>query len=427
MIKSCKSYVVHSKHMDYHDNYMLLDISLDNYRFVIGSIYGPNRDELEFFDNLKLDLRNLNPNSNPVVLGGDWNATWDSNPVPTNIDVVNMAGIPSKRRSLQITALARGLSLTDPYRFFNPEKREFTFIPNILNNLNCSRLDFFLISEDIISDCKSSNIPHSLSSKLLDHKQISLSFKTERKSNIQKIKDTILKDKTLDFILRIHAYDAYINHSVTEGAFTIEEKTRLSLEIGSLMGKLEEIRIVKLDGAKTGNFIQTNLILERLTEEITTGLQALPGLDFFKELPLECSDVVFFETLAMILKNATLSFQSSFYKTKNCQKNRIRNELKNLKEEYVVNSNSIFEKEMLLSDINELELKEELSLIKNFERLNDEKITPYFLRLAKTSSETETLEVICKDDGDVFDTAQDRHSYIHKYYRDLYNTPPQPV
>jgi exonuclease III len=120
--------------MDYHDNYMLLDISLDNYRFVIGSIYGPNRDELEFFDNLKLDLRNLNPNSNPVVLGGDWNATWDSNPVQTNIDVINMAAIPSKRRSLQITALARGLSLTDPYRFFNPEKREFTFIPNILNN-----------------------------------------------------------------------------------------------------------------------------------------------------------------------------------------------------------------------------------------------------------------------------------------------------
>jgi len=413
--------------MDYHDNYMLLDISLDNYRFVIGSIYGPNRDELEFFDNLKLDLRNLNPNPNPVVLGGDWNATWDSNPVQTNIDVINMAAIPSKRRSLQITALARGLSLTDPYRFFNPEKREFTFIPNILNNLNRSRLDFFLISEGIVSDCKSSNIPHSLSSKLLDHKQISLCFKTERKGNIQKIKDTILKDKTLDLILRIHAYDAYINHSVIEGAFTIEEKTRLSLEIGSLMGKLDEIKNVKLDGAMTGNFIQTNLILERLTEEITTGLQALPGLDFFEELPLECSDVVFFETLAMILKNATLSFQSSFYKTKNCQKNRIRNELKNLKEEYVVNSNSIFEKERLLSDINELELKEELSLIKNFERLNDEKITPYFLRLAKSSSQTESLEVVCKDDGDIFDTAQDRHSYIHKYYRDLYDAPPQPV
>jgi exonuclease III len=95
LIKSCKSYVVHNKIVDFHDNYMLLDISMDNYHFVIGSIYGPNRDELEFFDNLKLDLRNLNTNSNPVVLGGDWNATWDSNPAPINIDVINLVGIPS--------------------------------------------------------------------------------------------------------------------------------------------------------------------------------------------------------------------------------------------------------------------------------------------------------------------------------------------
>jgi exonuclease III len=144
-------------------------MSIDGFRFTIGSAYGPNRDEVEFFDNLKLDILNLRMNSNPIVLGGDWNATWDSNPTPVNIDVINMANIPSRRR------------------FFNPEKREFTFIPNILNNLNRSRLDFFLISENIVNDCKSSTIPHSLSSKLLDHKPITLSFKSELKGNLQKI------------------------------------------------------------------------------------------------------------------------------------------------------------------------------------------------------------------------------------------------
>jgi hypothetical protein len=66
---------------------LLLDISIDNYRFVLGSVYGPNRDELEFFDNLKLDIRNLNKKS--IILGGDWNATMDSNPAPVNIDVIN--------------------------------------------------------------------------------------------------------------------------------------------------------------------------------------------------------------------------------------------------------------------------------------------------------------------------------------------------
>jgi hypothetical protein len=64
-----------------------------------------------------------------------------------------------------------------------------------LNSLKQSAAIHDLEKKEIIPDCKSSTIPHSLSSKLLDHKQISLNFKTERKSNIQKIKDTILKDK----------------------------------------------------------------------------------------------------------------------------------------------------------------------------------------------------------------------------------------
>ncbi len=325
LIQSCKSYTIHNRSLDFNDNYILLDMSMDGFRFTIGSVYGPNRDEVEFFDNLKLDILNLRMNSNLIVLGGDWNATWDSNPTPVNIDVINMANIPSRRRSLQISALARSLSLTDAYRFLNPEKREFTFIPNILNNLNRSRLDFFLISENIVNDCKSSTIPHSLSSKLLDHKQITLSFKSERKGNLQKIKDTILKDKTLDSILLVYTYDTYINHSVICKAFPLEEKNRLTVQIGLLLEKLEEIKAVKIDGARTGNFIQANLILDQLALELNDGILALPGLDFFEGLALECSDVVFFETLAIILKTRHCPFNLPFIKQKIYRK--IRSEL----------------------------------------------------------------------------------------------------
>ena len=157
LINNNTSYTILNKTVDFYDNYILLHVCVNDYQFIIGAVYGPNRDENEFFDNLKLDIRNLNHTNCPIILGGDWNATWDSNPVQSNIDVINMVNIPSKRRTQKINALARGLSLTDPYRFFNPEKREFTFIPNILNNLNRSRLDFFLISETLIPDCKGHN------------------------------------------------------------------------------------------------------------------------------------------------------------------------------------------------------------------------------------------------------------------------------
>ena len=61
------------------------------------------------------------------------------------------------------------------------------------------------------------------------------------------------------------------------------------------------------------------------------------------------------------------------------KKNTLITELKNLKLEYSRN----LEKQRVLSDLLELELKEELSHIKAFERLNDEKITPHFLNMAK--------------------------------------------
>jgi hypothetical protein len=233
---------------------LLLDITVDSFRFVLGSIYGPNRDELEFFDNLKLNVRNIGQKY--VIVGGNWNATYDSNPVPLNIDVINMASIPSKKRSLKIIALARSLNLIDPYRFFNPEKREFTFIPNILNNRNRSRLDFFLISEDLIPDCKNATIPHALSSKLLDHKQIGLCFKSNRPCNTQKVNDRILNDDYLEKILLIHTYDTYVNHAKITGNFTINDKATLSEQIGTSLGIIERIQTLKLEGERDGNIAE---------------------------------------------------------------------------------------------------------------------------------------------------------------------------
>jgi hypothetical protein len=82
-----------------------------------------------------------------------------------------------------------------------------------------------------------------------------------------------------------------------------------------------------------------------------------------------------------------------------------------LKENYNGNCNLIFEKEQQLSNIVEIELKEELSLVKKFERLNDEKITPYFLQLAKTPVKSDSLDALCKENGSPFDDISDRNSH----------------
>ena len=97
--------------------------------------------------------------------------------------------------------------------------------------------------------------------------------------------------------------------------------------------------------------------------------------------------------------------------------------MKNLKLEYSRNNLIILEKERGLSDLLELELKEELSHIKAFERLNDEKITPHFLNMAKKSTESADLSCICDNNGTDFKTVEDRQDFISGFFKNLYRKP----
>ena len=133
---------------------------------------------MAFFDTLKQSIKDIR-NDN-VIIGGDWNATWDNAGVKLNIDIVNMANIPSKRRTDKLRQLCTELKLLDLYRIFFPTQKEYTFIPSAVGLLNRSRLDFFIISENVLLRTSSCNIPHSLTSTVFDHKPVSLSTKRKK-------------------------------------------------------------------------------------------------------------------------------------------------------------------------------------------------------------------------------------------------------
>ncbi len=65
--------------------------------------------------------------------------------------------------------------------------------------------------------------------------------------------------------------------------------------------------------------------------------------------------------------------------------------------------------------------------MRKFEHLNNEKITPYFLLLAKKPSNTEDLSDICNDDGTPFDNAAVKDQYIKNYYAATYKKLPDTV
>jgi exonuclease III len=171
-----------NKIVDNKCNLLLLKVKLSHGTCVLGSMYGPNENDLAFFEDLEIGIQNLNCNS--IILGGDWNCTWDPRPVEQNFDVINMVNIPSRQRSERLIRMANILNLTDPYRILHPIKREFTYVPNARVNLNRSRIDFFLISTNIASRLIDCGIEQSLSSTSFDHKKFSFRWGSKAKKSI---------------------------------------------------------------------------------------------------------------------------------------------------------------------------------------------------------------------------------------------------
>ena len=413
-------YTINIARYDPSDNYLLLHVTISNYKMILGAVYGPNGNEDNFYEMLDGELEILE--RAPTILGGDWNATWDNSDVNLNMDVLNMVNIPSRVRSNRIGALSSKFKLTEPFRILNPNKVEFTYVPNAAANTNRSRIDYFLISENILASCKNSSISNSLTSTLFDHKQIYLDFKKRVKKNREKIKDTILKDPMLEYYIKSHIIDCYVNHATVNLNFNANMKNRIQTSIGTIFTKLSEIKILKencyLNG--TADLPEMQNLIDAKILIINNEYRFLPEMEYFENLHLTCTDSQFFEVLVTSIKATALQFQSNFYKLSNIKKDRLKTNLKILKNDYQLNHLLIQEKELQLANILENELREELSLIKNFERLNNEKITPYFLNLVKKPSHTETIENIEKENGEAFDGKADREVFILDFFQKLY-------
>jgi hypothetical protein len=135
-----------------------------------------------------------------------------------------MVDIPSKRRSNWLSGLCENLNLTDLYRHFYPDRREFTYIPNAPAQNNRSRLDFFQISSVLLPVSRNCTIAHHLDSLIFDHKSVRLNFRSNNVSSKQSIKDTILNDVDLGSRVKCQVVEHYIQHAEINVDFPLELK-----------------------------------------------------------------------------------------------------------------------------------------------------------------------------------------------------------
>jgi exonuclease III len=419
LIKHSLQAVVEDSYQDEDENILLLKVNIKGTVLVLISIYGPNNTDLAFFERLS-DQLNVNSNL-PVIMAGDWNCTFSTNPLISNPDCLNMKRVPNLTHSRKLSEICDTYNVTDPFRFFNSNSKDFTYVLRNDASTNKSRLDFFIVSDELLDFVTDCYINPGLQNKLFDHKAINLVINDKKptgsRGNIA-ISNKELDDELLDYLVAATVCETYLIHTEQQ---IIEGRIRNNLL--ELCGRMKWL--IRDCGPPpeliTGNQPSVIEIEERSRKIIR--LQILKNsidLPSVENVNLTCGNDIFLETLLINVKNEVVSHQSFMRKKKLEKIDELKKLIVELKSNYTENENKILENEKKLNDFLDTEMRAELQKFKNYEILHMEKMTPRFLTLSKIGKNQDSLLKLKGDDGTNFISAQQRTDHIRNYYREIY-------
>ena len=158
-------YQVIKLHLDPDGRFLILSLSIANlYTVTITNVYGPNKDDPEWYMRL-FEKVNSFDNTDYLIYAGDWNMSL------TEMDFYNYNSHRNLKAISHVQSEMETMNLIDIWRLQNPEVKRFTW--GTKKPFKRGRLDFFLISEELLSLCPKSKI---LGSYRSDHNIISLSI-----------------------------------------------------------------------------------------------------------------------------------------------------------------------------------------------------------------------------------------------------------
>jgi hypothetical protein len=188
-------------------------------------------------------------------------------------------------------------------------------------NRNRSRIDFFMVSENIVPKITGADIPICKLSTLFDHKP---TLVTTRKKNQPRdpntIKELILDMIPVKFAVEVAVKEFYLNNADLD---TIPRYivNNLRMEFGRVYTRLSaatnlELMVVRENTLNNDTKLQIALYLN----EASDILETMPELSFFENLDLIPEPDFFFEGLVLAVKSEVLSKQATIFKTKKFRK-----------------------------------------------------------------------------------------------------------
>ena len=233
-----------------------------------------------------------------------------------------MRNPPSTNRSAWLREVCARRGLSDPFRALHPNLRDYTFVPSG-GRANRSRLDFFLIYDELIPRIRTCSIKETQQIKLLDHKPVFLDFTRNKFKSRPFINHTILSNPRTDDVVLAAVYDTYLQHMDP-----LDEQTRRALSPPGVH-HVEGHDVVQHEKEKVGNLIRLtrdyNDLFEQLSldpqnnrlslqlagknTEIALQKNSLTHFDNLLNIKLSTSDDTFLEILMGNVKGAVIGYQ----------------------------------------------------------------------------------------------------------------------
>jgi hypothetical protein len=192
-------------------------------------------------------------------------------------------------------------------RFLYPDSLVYSYQPKSVTARNKSRIDFFLVSGNLLEqqfDCK---IADNLLSSMFDHKPVFLSLGDKRAGQPfkQSISSKILTDPDLELLINLSIKEVYLIYQNRPAP----EKRRLLTMLGTLRLRLREA------GPCSSHYNLGNINMAR--NNLILGIRESLGSDVLVSIPnlgLTIEDNLFFEMILNHVRNDILSYQSFIFR-----------------------------------------------------------------------------------------------------------------
>ena len=356
-------YKILQKKIDLEGNFIILKIELEKkITLTLVNIYGPNKENPPFYDNLLANIVELEADS--VIICGDTNTVQRY-----ELDCYNYQNKNNPKNREALMNIQNTLHLVDPWRIYHPNTRRYTWFRR--NPIKKARLDIFLVSEELMNIIEKPDI---LPGYRTDHAIITIELRLsnfEKGKGFWKFNNSLLKDKTY-----IKKVKEIISETICTYACPIYNREKLD---------------------------QLN----------------------HNDIQFTISDQLFFETILLNIRTMTIPYSSKKKKDRKTREYDLEKQIKTIQNLLGENHNAILEEilhELMteLEELREVYMKGLLLRAKANWVENGEKPTKYFLNLEKRNYVNKNITKLISQQDQILSNQQEILIEVKNYFSNLY-------